>query len=154
MTTMGLDVGERRIGVALSDPTGLIARPHFVLFRESNERVCKVIAGMVAANGVGEIVVGLPVVSESSLGEQGRRTLRFVRQLRRHVAVPIATWDEAYSSEEAMRLLIQRGTTRLKRKSALDAAAAAVILQEWLDRRSSGPRPSADEIRQPTPDSL
>jgi putative Holliday junction resolvase len=152
---MGLDVGERRIGVALSDPTGLIARPLAVLFRESNERVGKVIARLVTAHEVSEIVVGLPVASETSLGEQGRRTLRFIRQLRRHVIVPILTWDEAYSSEEATRRLIERGVTRLKRRSTLDAAAAAVILQEWLDGRASRSRPStAADLSHRSPDLL
>jgi putative holliday junction resolvase len=144
---MGLDVGERRIGVALSDPTGLIVRPLVVLHRRSNDQACAEIAQLVSRNAVGEIVVGLPIASDTSLGEQGRRTLRFVRQLRHQVAVPVVTWDERHSTAEAARRLVETRGSRARRKAALDAAAAAIILEEWLAARSS----PASALSQSTP---
>jgi putative pre-16S rRNA nuclease len=132
---MGLDVGNRRVGVALSDQSELIARPLVVLIRRSNDVVFQEIANLVVANDVGTIVAGLPIASDESLGEQGRLTLAFIRQLRRRVAVPIVTWDERESSREAARRLAAGGSSTKRRLAPIDALAAAVILEEWLDGR-------------------
>jgi putative Holliday junction resolvase len=136
---LGLDVGDRRIGVAISDPTGLVARPLSVLRRTSNLADGDAIARLVAENRVAQIVVGLPLTGDDSIGEQARKTLAFVRFLRKRLTIPIATWDERYSTQDAQRELIAQDRRRSRRRELLDAAAAAVILDEWLTAHRLAP---------------
>ncbi len=132
MVALGLDVGDRRIGVAVSDPTGLIARPLTVVQRHSNADDGAVIRRLVDESGAEHVVVGLPRASDTSLGAQARKTLGFVRYLRRQLTIPVSTWDERFSTHDAQEALLAAGVGRAKRKAMLDAAAAAVILDEWL----------------------
>jgi putative Holliday junction resolvase len=139
LTVIALDVGERRIGTAISDPTETIARPLGVVGRPTNDVACGAIADLVSSHSARLVVVGLPLASDDRLGEQGRRTLAFVRLLRRRIATPVVTWDERYSTGEGLRRLAQVGVRRARRHAMRDAAAAAVILEEWLDSQSSRP---------------
>lgn len=143
MTALGLDVGDRRIGVAVSDPTGLVARPLAVVARKSNAFAASEIRRLAEQNDADRIVVGIPVGRNESIGPQAQKTLAFVRYLREQLPWPIETWDERFSTAEAEREMIARGTRRARRKEMLDAAAAAVILDEWLtaQRSQSSPPP-------------
>lgn len=132
MTVLALDVGDRRIGVAVSDPTGLIARPLTVITRKSNLLDTERIRSLVEGNHVDAIVVGLPLRGDNEIGPQAEKTLAFVRYLRKHLALPVETWDERFTTEEAQREMIAMGIRRSRRKEMLDAAAAAVILDDWL----------------------
>ncbi len=139
MTVLGLDVGERRIGIAISDPMELIARPLIVLFRKSNLIDCAELGRIVAQHDVRTIVVGLPLSSDDKIGEQARRTLAFARYLRRHLAVPIVTWDERYTTVAAQQRMVEQGIGKARRRQMIDSAAAAIILDEWLTgHRSEG----------------
>ncbi len=137
MTVLALDVGDRRIGVAISDPTELLARPVATIVRRSNASDLAEIGRLALANQARLIVVGLPVASDDSLGEQGRRTKAFVRYLRKSQDIPVETWDERYSTLEAQQIMIAQGVRRERRRSQIDAAAAAVILDEWLTAQRS-----------------
>ena len=140
MRIVGLDVGERRIGVAVSDVTRTLARPLGVLRPSGLERdAVQVSADEIARlareeDGVASIVVGLPRRLDGSPTDMTQRVEQFARQLEARTALPVTLQDERLSSREAeSRLAIREKSWRV-RKQRLDAAAAAVILQDYLDR--------------------
>jgi len=139
---VGLDVGERRIGVAVSDVTGTLARPLAVL-RPSGLDVdaLDVVAGEIARlaeeeDGVGAIVVGLPRRLDGTPTDMTPRVEQFARQLGTRTSLPVSLQDERLSSREAESRLAVRDKDWRSRKARLDAAAAAVILQDYLDGRA------------------
>jgi putative Holliday junction resolvase len=139
---VGLDIGERRIGVAVSDVTGTLARPLAVL-RPSGldvnalEMVVSEIARLAGEDdGVGAIVVGLPRRLDGTATEMTPRVEQFARQLGAKTSLPVALQDERLSSREAESRLAVRDKDWRSRKARLDAAAAAVILQDYLDGRA------------------
>lgn len=132
MTTLALDVGDRRIGIAISDPTGLLARPLTVLVRRSNQLDVAALRRIVDENDVKLIVAGLPLTDEGELSEQAEKILPFVRLLRKKLPVPVETWDETFTTRDAQEELIAQGIRRRRRGELLDAAAAAVLLTSWL----------------------
>ena len=134
-----MDVGERRIGLAISDATQTLARPlttvEVVDVREAVSRVAAAIAELAGEDdGLGAVVVGLPRHLDGTPSEETVRVAAFVEALRTRTRVPITTEDERLSSREAETRLAVRERSWRKRKAKLDAAAAAVILQEYLDR--------------------
>ena len=139
MRTLGIDVGARRIGLALSDPSGTLATPLRTLQAPGRlaARVAQVSGEIdrLAAEepGLGGIVVGLPLDLAGRPGREAARVNAFVAALRRSTALPIALQDERLTSREAERRLALREPDWRRRKRRLDAAAAAVILQDYLD---------------------
>jgi putative Holliday junction resolvase len=138
MRVVGIDLGERRIGVAVSDASGTLARPVKTIERgtsdsEAVERVEAVIAELAAEDEVGSVVVGLPLRLDGSSSPQTRRITAMVALLTSRLAVPVLVQDERLSSREAEERLAIREKDWRKRKAKLDAAAAAVILQDYLD---------------------
>ena len=125
-----LDVGERRIGVAVSDEEGWLASPLMVVERRGAPRDFARIAALVDDQRGERLVVGLPRTLDGAIGPQARRVQRWTTRLQEHVTVPIVYWDERYSTAEAARLLAARPA---RRPPGIDAAAAAVILQDYLD---------------------
>lgn len=142
MRIVGLDIGERRIGVAVSDLTGTLARPVAVLRPSGLEidalhLVASEIARLAAEDdGVGAIVVGLPRRLDGTPTEMTPRVEQFARQLESKTALPVTLQDERLSSREAESRLALREKDWRVRKQHLDAAAAAVILQDYLDSRA------------------
>ena len=137
--TLGIDLGERRIGLALSDPSGTLATPLDTLAPTGGlaARV-KAVAGVVELlagedDGLAAIVVGWPLALDGSPHEQTARVEAFAAALRRRVALPVRLQDERLTSREAERRLALREKDWRRRRRRLDAAAAAVILQEHLD---------------------
>jgi putative Holliday junction resolvase len=148
---LALDPGERRVGVALSDELGILATPLCILRHRARERV-EAVAGLAHQHQVVEIVVGYPRTLRGEVGPQARRVERFVEELRAAVDVPVRLWDERYSTAEATaRLNATRGGSlrggsgshrpsngrRGRAEVHVDAVAAAVILQDYLDSRRS-----------------
>ncbi|GAB4542255.1 MAG: Holliday junction resolvase RuvX [Anaerolineae bacterium] len=131
---MALDVGERRVGIALSDSSGTLARPHSVLQRRSKARDFAAVARLVTELGVGRVVVGLPLTLEGEMGPQARRVTRYAQALAKVLDVPVEFHDERYSTLTADTLLAESGR---KHRVPIDAAAAAVILQDYLDSQQS-----------------
>ena len=131
---MGLDVGERRIGVALSDPLGSMAFPFSVLERKGKDPDLKSLQALAQEHEVERVVVGMPRSLDGSLGPQARRVQGFVEGLAGSLALPVETWDERLSTVAAERSLVATGMKRGKRKIERDAVAAALILQGYLDR--------------------
>jgi putative Holliday junction resolvase len=130
---LGLDVGDVRIGVALSDETGTLASGILTLRRAGRRRDVAAVAALVREHGVGGVVVGLPWRLDGTLGSQGEKVAAFVRSLRRALGVPVVTWDERLTSVAADERLAEAGVRRRDRKARIDRAAAALILQEYLD---------------------
>ena len=133
MRSLGLDVGEKGIGLAISDASGLLACPRGALVRKGEEKDTDALLQMIKAEGVEVVVVGLPRSLNGSIGPQARTVLAFVEALKGKLPVPVETWDEKLSTAEAERLLMEAGHRRPS-KERRDAAAATIILQGYLDR--------------------
>ena len=133
---MALDVGERRVGLAISDPTGLLASPFGVVERGPDD--ISEIARIAGDNEAVEIVVGLPITMSGESGAQAGRVRAFIRDLRQATDIPVTTLDERLSTVQAERMLRDSGGRvgrRSRERGRVDAAAAAVILQARLDSR-------------------
>jgi putative Holliday junction resolvase len=153
MRALALDVGSRRLGVAVSDAEGGMAHAHSVLRRAGQEldaaQVCE-LAGTLEAT---VIVVGLPLELDGSVGHRARLVQRFVDALAAMIAarglgLEIARWDERFSTSAAERTLLEADVSRAKRRLAIDAVAAQFILQGWLDRQA---RIREDRLREEQP---
>ncbi len=136
---LGVDVGARRVGLAISDPSRTLARPLTTVRvggeQDAVERVAATIAQLAAEDdGLDAVVIGRPASLNGTPNEATARVDAFITALKRLVALPIATEDERLSSREAESRLAERERDWRKRKERLDAAAAAVILQDYLDR--------------------
>jgi putative Holliday junction resolvase len=131
MAILGLDVGEKRIGVAFAE--GLLAIPLTVIDRRVEETDMELIMALVEEYKAERIVVGLPRLMNGDIGTQAEESLSFSGALAEHVDIPVDTWDERLSTVTAERLLIDTGMKRKKRKGKIDAMAAAIILQAYLD---------------------
>ena len=147
MRVLALDVGQRRVGLAISDRTRTLARPLTTIAVQPHnalDRVTKEIAALaVEDDGVSEIVVGMPAHLSGEPSPQTAQVKAFIAGLKRRTAIPIVTEDERLSSREAESRLAVREKDWRKRKARLDAAAAAVFLQDYLDRR---PAPSGPDV--------
>jgi putative Holliday junction resolvase len=135
---LGLDVGSKTIGVAVSDELGLCAHGLTTLQRRGMKRDVAAVLEIVHERAVDTLVVGLPYDLQGKVGPRAERVLAFVAELRAAAAPPIETWDERFSTVEAERVLLEADLSRRRRKAVIDRAAAAVILQGWLDHRSQG----------------
>ncbi|MQF70339.1 Holliday junction resolvase RuvX [SAR202 cluster bacterium AD-804-J14_MRT_500m] len=137
MRTLGLDVGNRRIGISISDGIGIIASPLGYITRTVQSEDVFAILREAAHHGVGHIIIGIPFLANGSIGEQARLVNKFRCELQAQTDLLISTWDERYSTIEAERLLREVGRKPSREKGKVDAAAAAVILQSYLDQQRS-----------------
>jgi putative Holliday junction resolvase len=134
MRTMGLDVGTRTIGMAISDELGLTAQGLKTLIRKSMEDDLKEISTIISQFGITKIVVGLPKNMNGTLGSQAEAVLKWVEILKDRIQVPVVTWDERLSTVGASRVLLEADLSRRKRKKVIDKLAAVLILQGHLDQ--------------------
>jgi putative Holliday junction resolvase len=132
---MALDAGERRIGVALSDPTQVIARALAIIERRSKAEDFERLRRLVAEYDVERVVVGYPLSLSDEEGPQARRIARWAEALQAALPVPVELWDERYSTVTAAAVLQARGERRRLKRGPLDDVAAAAILQEYLDAK-------------------
>lgn len=135
MTILGLDLGERRIGVALSDPTGTVAVPLLTISHTALRRDLAEVAHLAKSRRVERIVVGWPRNMDGTSGPAARKAEAFVRALRRLVDVPVDLWDERLTTAAAERALIDAGARREHRRAVRDRVAAALIVQSYLEAR-------------------
>ena len=133
MRIMALDVGDRRIGVAISDELEIVASPREVLRRNGQE--LNAIERLVHQEEIGLVVIGMPYNAEGEIGPQAKKVVHFQEQLRQRLAVPLVEWDEHLSTWEAETILIEAGERRADRRRVVDKLAAAVILRSFLDHR-------------------
>lgn len=138
MRIMALDVGDKRIGVAMSDPEGLLASPLTTIIRAGDGEAIDHICRLASEYEVGCVVVGLPYSLDGSVGAQAEKVCAFARKLSERLQIDIKMQDERLSTAAADRLLLQAGLKKGHRRSIRDAAAAAFILQGYLDGMRSG----------------
>ena len=141
MRVVGIDVGARRVGLAISDATRTLARPlETIAVSDGDDAVTRVTARIVELaaqeDGVAAVVVGVPRRLDGSETDMTRAATAFVDALRARLPMPIATADERLTSVEAESRLASRERDWKKRKEKIDAAAAAIVLQDFLDRQS------------------
>jgi len=132
---MGLDIGTKRIGVAISDESCTLAQGREVVSRKDNEKTILCIKELVDEFEVKEIVVGLPVNMDGTKGERAEDSMMFADLLRKKLAVFVQLWDERLSTKEAEDIMIAGDLSRKKRKSKIDKLAAQIILQGYLDSK-------------------
>ncbi len=168
MRTLGLDIGDKRTGVAISDSEGLLAVPLTVIVSQSEEATIGDIIKLVEQHRIERIVVGLPRSLSGSLGQQADKVTAFVEKLRNAVAtlnkvkgkqsrltsVDIQLWDERFSTVAVDRLMAEAGTKKNKRNEHRDALAAAFILQGFLDSCHSEPLASCHSEGEKRPKNL
>lgn len=152
MRALGLDVGSKTIGVAISDPSGVIATARETLPRKGNPVDAAAIARLARSEGAARVVVGLPLELDGSVGHRARLVQRFVAVLRPALEtaqapgeagegerVAVELWDERFSTAAAERALLEADVSRARRRGVIDALAAQHILQGWLDARQGRP---------------
>jgi putative Holliday junction resolvase len=132
MRIMALDLGEKRVGVAVSDELGITAGPLTVLNRRPHQTFLQAVSDLYKEYGVEKIILGLPRNMDGSLGPQAQRVLAMVNELKK-IGLNVDTWDERLSTVAAERVLLEADLSRQKRKQVIDKVAAAYILQGYLD---------------------
>lgn len=130
----GLDLGTKTIGLAVSDSGLSFAHPRPVIARTKFTRDAEALLAMLAREGCGGIVIGLPLNMDGTQGPRAQATRAFQRNLARLTSLPMAFWDERLSTVAAERALLEQDMSRAKRAARIDSAAAAYILQGALDR--------------------
>jgi len=139
MRYLALDVGERRIGVALSDETATLATGLDTLTRVGPRKDAQAVAALVRRHAPAAVIVGLPLNMDGTAGAQAEKVRAFVDGLKRHITVPIVERDERLTTVEAHEILRKSGVAWRQRGALLDKVSAVVILQEYLDhQRASG----------------
>ncbi len=133
MRIMGLDVGSRTIGVALSDELGLTAQGLETIRRRSTNQDLLELTRIITKYQVSRIVVGLPINMDGTLGPQAEKVLDWSRTLEKHFGMHVETWDERLSTVGATKVLLEADVSRTKRKQSVDKIAAVLILQGYLD---------------------
>lgn len=142
MRYLALDVGDRRVGVAVSDESGSVAAPVTVVKRASKAQDFARIAQLVREHGVGTLVVGHPLNADGSSGHQAERIERYAAALDQAlksegIDLAMVLWDEFLSTQQAQAAMIATGRKAKDRRARIDAVAAAVILQDYLDAQRS-----------------
>ena len=143
---LGLDIGDARTGVAISDELGIAAHPLCTIHRKSRKAVLAELQELVTAHKVERIVVGLPLQLDGETGTQARKVKRFAERLEQQVNLPIVFWDESFTTFEAAQILRGTKKRRKKRKQVIDQVAAVLILEGYLEElRNSRGKDQVDE---------
>jgi len=146
MRILGLDVGERRIGVAVADQRARVALPVAVVERREMPADLDAIARLAQDQRAEAIVIGLPISLNGSLGPQAQAVKAFGQELSARLALPVEYWDERLSTVEAQRRLASAGKKGPKAKAQRDALAAAIVLQSYIDGQAQGSPSSPSEL--------
>jgi putative Holliday junction resolvase len=131
---MGLDVGSRTIGVAVSDELGITAQGLKTIRRKSSEEDLKELSRIIDQFEIKKLVVGLPKNMDGSLGKQAEVVFKWIKSIQRRLSLPIVTWDERLSTVGASKILLEADLSRKKRKGVIDKVAAVLILQGYMDQ--------------------
>lgn len=136
MRYLGLDLGTKTLGLALSDPLGMIATSYKILRHDEDyDSLIPMLKEVIDTNKVEALVLGLPKNMNNSIGERGEIALSFKEKLESEFSLPVYMQDERLTTRQAENLLISNDTSRKKRKKVIDSLAATIILQSYLDRR-------------------
>ncbi len=134
MRVLALDFGEKRIGVAVSDPLGITAQGVTVIARKDAEADIKEIKRIIEEYKAESIVVGMPINMDGTKGRSADKVNEFVETLKAHLSIPISTYDERLSTKESEKFLISSDVSRKNRKKIIDKVAAQLILESYLER--------------------
>lgn len=137
MRVLGLDVGDVRIGIAVSDPTALVASAYKTLVRTSKWKDVEEVRSIIEDLKVDRVVVGLPKNMNNSIGPQGKKVQKFVNALKHNYPLDLVYVDERLTTVSAERILIEADVSRKNRKKVVDQVAATYILQQYLDMQKS-----------------
>jgi putative Holliday junction resolvase len=137
MKILGLDMGSKRIGVAVSDGLGITAQGFATFERESDQALIARLRDVVGREGIQEIVVGLPLNMNGSCGPQAKNAACFAEILKEKLDIPVKLWDERMSTQEVERIMVKADISRSKRKKKIDTLAAQVILQSYLNMKKN-----------------
>ena len=130
---LGLDVGDVRIGVAISDELGFAAHPLCTITRKNRKTDLAVICDLINTHQVDAVVIGLPLMLSGEIGIQAEKVQKFANRLKQEARIPIHLWDERLTTVEAEDILRDAGKPRKKRRQVIDQVAAVLILDEYLD---------------------
>ena len=134
---LGLDVGSRRIGIAVSDPLGITAQGLETLQRQNKRLDFEKLEKLARDYAIAEVVVGFPLRMSGAEGVQAEKMHRFADELRARLQIPVHLWDERLTSAEANRLLRETHMSIQRRAQVVDQMAAVLILQSWMERQRS-----------------
>ena len=137
---LGLDVGSKTIGLAVSDPLGITAQGLNTIRRQNKRLDFEQLEKVMRDYAVSEFVVGLPLQMSGAEGRQAEKIRQFAEELRRRFGLPVHLWDERLTSAEANRVLRETEMSIKRRSQVVDRMAAVLILQNWLDARPGSPR--------------
>lgn len=132
MKLLSLDIGDKRIGVATTDPLSKIVYGLTIIERRNRDRDLQAIKRLVDAYGIEKIVVGVPLTDDNRVSKRGEKIMRFASRLAKKVPIPVVFWDERFSSREAAEILVNRGNSM---DDSIDRVAASVILQRYIDAK-------------------
>jgi putative Holliday junction resolvase len=144
---LGLDVGSKRIGIAISDPLGITAQGLETLHRQNKRLDFEKLAKLADDYAVAEIVVGFPLRMSGAEGIQAEKMQAFAEELRKRLQLPVHLWDERLTSAEANRLLRETDMSIKRRAQVVDQMAAVLILQSWMEHRAQRDRMPRDIAR-------
>ncbi|MCD1147174.1 Holliday junction resolvase RuvX [Peptoniphilus sp. KCTC 25270] len=130
---MGLDIGDKTIGVAISDPLGIFAQGVMTIRRESNKKDYEILHQLILEHNIEKVVVGLPKNMNNTIGPQGEKTIKFSEKLKNKFRMEVVYQDERLTSVSAERVLIEGNVRRENRKKHIDKLAATLILQSYMD---------------------
>ncbi len=133
--SLGLDIGDRRIGVALSDPGSILASPFTIIDRRDERQALEAIIEIIDQNQVKMIIAGLPLSMDGNIGQQAAKVKAFVEILSHRTQVPIEFRDESLTTVEARRIMLTSRSKKNRQRSRDDDVAAAVLLQGYLEER-------------------
>jgi putative Holliday junction resolvase len=133
---VAIDLGTRRIGVAVTDGLGLTAQPHATIERHGGQRDLDAVAAVVRQFDAERIVLGLPLDPEGNVGRAARAAEAFGERLRVFLGLPVELIDESFTTVEAEEVLLAADLSRARRKEVIDRVAAALILRRWLDSKT------------------
>lgn len=134
--SLGIDLGLKRVGVAIADEMGLLAQPLCVLPYQGHDRLAAALVEIAREHGAGVFVVGLPRNMDGSTGEGARRAIRFARKLEELSGLPVVLCDERLTTSQAEKEMIALGKSRKSRRMTIDEASAVLILENYLRRRA------------------
>jgi putative Holliday junction resolvase len=139
MRVLAIDLGSRRVGIAISDHLGITVRPVETIRRTNDEQIISRIGELIDELGASEVVVGLPLRMDGTEGDAARLVRTFTEKLSRRISLPVFTQDERLTSYEAEQQMISRGMNRKQRHSQSDQIAATIILTDYLAARMKKP---------------
>lgn len=130
-----IDLGKTRVGIAISDELGILAHPRAALSGKNDKKLLESLVAMVESEAITRLLVGYPLSMSGREGVAAKRAVRFCQRLANSTGVEVELVDERLTSTQAERQLAEAGLTRAEMKQRVDGAAAAIILQQWLDAR-------------------